>query len=88
MLSFLGYGNIPASCIYGGENEIYVFISGVGISLNKDIKITISLAINSTTGIISYGYVEIYNYADNTHNVSNFSDSIRCIYFNDTEITL
>ena len=88
MLSFVGPGNIPASCIYGDNNDINVFISGVGISTDKSIRITIMLTINSSTGVISYGNRENYTYANNAYEVVNFNGVIRCIYFNDTEITL
>ena len=88
MLSFVGPGNIPASCIYGDNNDINVFISGVGISTDKSRKTTIMLTINSSTGVISYGNRENYTYANNSYEVVNFSGNIRCIYFNDTEIKL
>ena len=88
MLSFVGPGNIPASCIYGDIDDINVFISGVGIATNKSTKTTIMLTINSSTGAITYGNRENYTYANNACEVVNFSGFIRCIYFNDTEIKL
>lgn len=88
MISFKNYGNMPASCIYGDNNDINVFISSVGISINKDYKTTIMLTINSSTGVVSYGSKERFKYADNTRTVEDFTGLIRCIYFNDTEIKL
>ena len=88
MLAFSNYGNIPASCIYGDNNDINVFISGVGIDINKAYKTTIMLTIDSSTGVVSYGRIERFKYADNTRTVENFEGLIRCIYFNDTEIKL
>ena len=88
MLSFKNYGNMPASCIYGDNNDINVFISSVGISIDNTYKTTIMLTINSSTGEVKYGSIERFKYVDNTRTVEQFTGLIRCIYFNDTEITL
>lgn len=88
MLSFVNYGNMPASCIYGDNNDINVFISGVGIVVSKTMRRTVMLTINSSTGYVTFGHIEQYTYADNTTTVADVgSTAIRCIYFNDTEIT-
>ena len=88
MISFENYGNFPASCMYGDNNDIHVFISGVGISISNTYKTTIMLTINSSTGVVRYGSIESFKYADSTRTVENFEGLIRCIYFNDTEIKL
>lgn len=88
MILAINEGNIGLNPSYGDTNDINVFLHGVGIpTSSKPNRKTIGLTINSNTGAVSSNYLTREVIADASLELSTYGDYLKCVYYNDVEIT-